>query len=173
MAIDPTATVHEQAFVDDTITLGPRTVIRQFASVTGGTVMGADCSIAPFCMIHGPVFGDRVRLAGGIMIGPGFRVGHDVFIGPNVTFANDSWPRSTKERFRPEAFDGSRWAVIVEDGASIGANSVILPGVRIGARAMIAAGSVVTRDVLPDQIWTKTGDTRPILGSPERMRFAR
>jgi acetyltransferase-like isoleucine patch superfamily enzyme len=50
---------------------------------------------------------------------------------------------------------------------------VILPGVRIGARAMIAAGSVVTRDVLPDQIWTKTGDTRPILGSPERMRFAR
>ena len=103
--------------------------------------------------------------------GPGFKIGSDVFIGPNVTLANDAWPQAKKDGYEPEAFDGTRWAVIVEDGVSIGANAVILPGVRIGKGAMIAAGSVVTRNVPPGALW-KRDRFWPVFSRPKRMRFA-
>lgn len=164
--------IHPLAFVDDTVTLGEGCVVRQFASVTGPTVMGRECSVAPGCMIHGPRFGDFCRLAGGVMMGPGFWIGDGVFIGPNVTLCNDGWPRAYKAGFEPEAFDGSRWAVIVESGASIGAGAVVLPGVRIGADAMIAAGAVVRSDVPRNHLYVADGDVRPITRAPERMRFA-
>lgn len=163
--------IHELAHVDSSVKIGEGTVIRQFASVTGGTVLGRDCSVAPGCMLHGPVFGDRCRLAGGVMMGPGFRIGDGVFIGPNVTFCNDAWPRTHKQGFDPRAFDGRRWAVIVEDGASIGANAVVLPGVRIGAGAMIAAGEVVTGDVPAGHLY-RGGVSRKFHREPERMRWA-
>jgi UDP-2-acetamido-3-amino-2,3-dideoxy-glucuronate N-acetyltransferase len=64
----------------------------------------------------------------------------DVFIGPNATFTNDIFPRS---KHYPSAFG----KILVRTGASIGANATILPGVTIGARAMVGAGAVVTRSV--------------------------
>ena len=164
--------IHPKACVASEATIGEGTVIRQFASVTGGTVLGRDCSVSPFAMLHGPVIGDRCRISGGVMMGPGFLIEDDVFIGPNVTLANDAWPRADKAGYRPEEFDGTRWAVIIEDGASIGANSVILPGVRIGTHAMVAAGSVVTRDVPPAALWSG-GSWRHVDGEKERMRFVR
>lgn len=164
--------IHPQAYVDRTCQIGEGSKVWQFASVTGGTVLGADCSVSPFAMLHGPVFGDRCRISGGVMMGPGFLIEDDVFIGPNVTLANDAWPRAGKAGYRPEQFDGTRWAVIIEDGASIGANTVILPGVRIGARAMVAAGSVVTKDVPPAALWSD-GAWRHVDGEEDRMRFVR
>jgi UDP-3-O-[3-hydroxymyristoyl] glucosamine N-acyltransferase len=151
--------------------IGAGTTIWQFASVTGGTVLGRDCGVSPFAMLHGPVFGDRCRISAGVAMGPGFKIGNDVFIGPNVTFANDAWPLSDKAGYRPEEFNGAQWAVIVEDGASIGANAVVLPGVRIGRKAMVAARSVVTNDVPAGHCW-RDGVCRKILGTPDRMRFA-
>ncbi|MHA2944194.1 acyltransferase [Ralstonia mannitolilytica] len=64
----------------------------------------------------------------------------DVFIGPNVTFSNDSYPRSKQY---PEIFKKT----VIRQGASIGANATILPGITVGKGAMIGAGSVVTKDV--------------------------
>jgi len=86
--------------------------------------------------------GDRVTVKSGVQLWDGITLEDDVFIGPNVTFTNDMYPRS---REYPEEFART----IVSRGASIGANATILPGVTIGANAMVGAGSVVTKDVLP------------------------
>ena len=66
--------------------------------------------------------------------------GNDVFIGPNVTFCNDKFPKSKNKDFMLEG-------VIVRKGASIGANATILPGVEIGEGALIGAGAIVTKNV--------------------------
>jgi acetyltransferase-like isoleucine patch superfamily enzyme len=164
--------IHPLAYVENAV-IGARTRVRQFASVTGGTVLGEDCSVSPFAMLHGPRFGDRCRISGGVMMGPGFLVRNDVFIGPNVTVCNDSWPRVHKDRFDPDAF-ADHPCVVIEDGASIGANAVILPGVRIGAHAMVVAGAVVAADVKAGHLYGLSGAQGPI-GSEDtkvRMRFA-
>lgn len=170
------ADIHDLAFVDDTVSLGEGTVVRQFASVTGGTILGKNCSVAPFCMLHGPVAGDNCRFAGGVMMGNGFRLGNNVFVGPGVVLANDAWPRAHKGGWSADEFsrtpDGDRWAVVVEDGASIGANAVIMAGVRIGEGAMIAAGSVVFHDVPARHLYLGRDDIRPCPEDRERVRFA-
>ena len=81
------------------------------------------------------------------------RLADDGFVGPNATFTNDPFPRS---RQRPERFAETR----VGEGASIGANATILPGVTIGRGAMVGAGAVVTRDVPPNAV---------VIGNPARI----
>lgn len=121
--------------------IGDGTRIWQFVVVLADAVIGRDCNINAHCFIENDVvLGDRVTVKCGVYLWDGLRVGDDVFIGPNVTFTNDPFPRS---RQRPERF----LPTYIEDGASIGAAAVILPGLRIGAGAMVGAGSVVTRDV--------------------------
>jgi hypothetical protein len=84
--------------------------------------------------------GDRVTVKSGVQLWDGISIEDDVFIGPNVTFTNDKFPRSKQYLSNyPET--------IVEKGASIGANATILPGVRIGEGSMIGAGSVITKSV--------------------------
>src|SRR5262249_37062512 len=90
---------------------------------------------------------DRVTIKCGVQIWDGVRLGNDVFIGPNATFTNNIFPRSKEY---PERV----LKTVVEEGASIGANATILPGLRIGYKAMVGAGAVVTRDVPPNAIVT-------------------
>jgi len=104
-----------------------------------------DCAISDDCTIHshawignGVTIGDRCRIQAFAFIPDGVDIGNDVFIGPRVTFTNDKHPPSARM-----AWLGTR----VEDGASIGAGCVILPGITIGKLAQIGAGSVVTKDV--------------------------
>ncbi|MDQ7984410.1 acyltransferase [Pseudomonas sp. G34] len=121
--------------------IGDGSRIWQFVVVLADAVIGRDCNINAHCFIENDVvLGDRVTLKCGVYLWDGLRVGDDVFIGPNVTFTNDPFPRS---RQRPERFLPTH----IEAGASIGAAAVILPGLTIGAGAMVGAGSVVTRDV--------------------------
>ncbi len=171
--IDPSARIHPFALVEDSM-VGPRTSIWQFASVIRGTVLGADCNVASCATLDGPQFGDRCIICQGVAMGPGFRFGCDIFVGPNVTICNDRWPEFNKAGFDVDYFKAGKWAVIVRDGASIGANAVVLPGVIIGERAMVAAGAVVSKDVPADHIYTRDNDLVWI--HPERrrnrMRFA-
>jgi dTDP-4-dehydrorhamnose 3,5-epimerase-like enzyme len=88
-----------------------------------------------------------------VQIWDGIRVEDDVFIGPNVTFTNDQFPRSRK---RPVSYAKTT----VKSGASIGANATILPGLFIGENAMIGAGAVVTRSVPAHAI---------VMGNPGRI----
>lgn len=121
--------------------IGARTRIWAFAHVLPGARVGADCNICDHVFIEGDVvIGDRVTVKSGVQLWDGVRLGNDVFIGPNATFSNDKFPRSRRWQ---EQIPETR----VGDGASIGANATILPGVVIGRKAMIGAGAVVTKDV--------------------------
>jgi acetyltransferase-like isoleucine patch superfamily enzyme len=76
----------------------------------------------------------------------GIRVEDRVFIGPNVTFTNDKYPRS---KSYPNQFQNT----LIKKGASIGAGSIILGGVEIGQNAMIGAGSLVTQNIPSNELW--------------------
>lgn len=172
--IDPTAFIHPKAHVEGA-SIGPRSRVWQFASVIRGAILGADCNVASGACFDGSRAGDRTILCHNLAAGPGFWLGDDVFIGPNVTLCNDAWPRTYKEGFDPARFDGDHWAIVIEDGASVGAGSTVLAGVRIGAGAMIAAGSVVTVNVPAGRLF-RDGHVRGAVdedrGRAMRMRFA-
>ena len=123
--------------------IGEGTHIWQFCVVLPNARIGADCNICSHVFIENDVvIGNRVTVKCGVQIWDGIRIADDVFIGPNVTFTNDPFPRSRKVLAEYPV-------TTIEEGASIGANATILPGLVIGRRAMVAAGAVVTRDV-PD-----------------------
>jgi len=84
-----------------------------------------------------------------------------VFIGHNVTFTNDLFPRSTNPggQLQSEA-DWKCIATHVKRGASIGSSATLLCGITVGERAIIGAGSVVTKDVPPDTV---------VAGNPARV----
>ena len=154
--------VHEKAHVQNA-TIGQGTKVWQFASITGGTILGKECVVWPFAMLDGPRFGDRCKIASGVAMGPGFCFGDDCFVGPNVTVCNDAWPASERTGFDIGAFrSGRRWTVLVGNQVSIGANAVVLPGVTIGHGAMIAAGAVVNRRVPEGYLFKRSGEMAPI-----------
>ena len=128
--------------------VGAGTRIWAFAHVLPGAVIGSDCNICDNVFVENEVVvGDRVTVKCGVQLWDGVRLEDDVFVGPNVTFTNDLFPRSKQY---PEVFGKT----VIERGASIGANATILPGIVIGRSAMIGAGSVVTRSVPPNAIVT-------------------
>lgn len=121
--------------------IGQDTKIWQFCVVLEKAVIGKNCNICAHVLIENDVIiGDNVTVKSGVQLWDGIRIEDNVFIGPNVTFTNDLYPRSKKY---PEKF----LQTIVKKGASIGANATIIPGITIGENAMIAAGSIVTKDV--------------------------
>jgi acetyltransferase-like isoleucine patch superfamily enzyme/dTDP-4-dehydrorhamnose 3,5-epimerase-like enzyme len=145
--------VHPQALCE-TRKVGARTRIWAFAHILPGARIGADCNICDHTFIENDVVvGDRVTVKCGVQLWDGVRIEDDVFIGPNATFSNDRFPRSRK---RPPKF----LATVVKEGASIGANATILPGVTIGRGAMVGAGAVVVESVPPYAV---------VAGNPARI----
>jgi UDP-2-acetamido-3-amino-2,3-dideoxy-glucuronate N-acetyltransferase len=123
--------------------IGNGTKVWQFTVVLPGAVIGRNCNINSHCFIENDVvIGDNVTVKCGVYLWDGMRVENGVFIGPNATFTNDHLPRS---KHYPPKFAQT----LIKEGASIGAGAVLLPGLTIGAHAMIGAGAVVTKDV-PD-----------------------
>jgi UDP-2-acetamido-3-amino-2,3-dideoxy-glucuronate N-acetyltransferase len=134
------ASIHNLADVA-TRSIGPGTRVWQYVVILAGAKIGADCNICAHVLIENDVIvGDRVTIKSGVQLWDGLRVGDDVFIGPNVTFTNDKYPRSKQ-------FPSKFLETIIENGASIGAGAVILPGLTVGQGAMVGAGSVVTKNV--------------------------
>lgn len=145
--------IHKHALVE-TKAIGSRTRIWAFVHVLEGATIGADCNICDHVFIENNVYvGDRVTVKCGVQLWDGVRLGDDVFVGPNATFTNDRMPRSRNLDFVAVRTD-------VRKGASIGANATILPGLIIGEGAMVAAGSVVTRDVPANAL---------VVGNPARI----
>jgi len=145
MPISESARVHALADVA-TCDIGPETRVWQFVVILAGARIGAQCNICAHVLIEGDVqIGDRVTVKSGVQIWDGLRIEDDVFIGPNVSFTNDPFPRSRAAEWK---LMGTR----VGAGASIGAGAVILPGINIGRGAMVGAGAVVTKDVAPGSL---------------------
>lgn len=166
------AFIHPLAHVDATVIIGGGSKVWQFASITRGTVLGIDCSVSPHAMLDGSIYGDRVIISAGFSAGAGFLVGSDVFIAPSVTFCNDMWPSSDKDGYEDAILrGGEQFAVIVGDGATIGANAVILPGVRVGRGSIVAAGAVVDRDLPDGFLWRRNGYLSPVPADRSRMRM--
>lgn len=146
--------IHPAAVVENGVLIGAGTRIWAFAQVMSGATIGVDCNICPHVFIESDVrLGNRVTVKNGVQLWDGIRLEDDVFVGPNATFANDQFPRS-KEHLEqyPET--------VIQQGASIGAAAVILPGRVIGRNAMVGAGAVVTRDVPPNAV---------VVGNPARI----
>jgi len=134
--------------------IGERTRIWAFCNILKNAKIGKECNICDHVFIENDVVvGDRVTVKCGVQLWDGVRLEDDVFIGPNVTFSNDKFPRSKKY---PKEF----LKTIVKKNASIGANATILPGLIIGENAMVGAGAVVTKSVPVNAI---------VLGNPARI----
>ncbi|MEI6949506.1 acyltransferase [Paraflavisolibacter sp. H34] len=121
--------------------IGADTTIWQFAVILKGAVIGSNCNVNCHTFIENDVtIGNNVTVKSGVYLWDGLQVEDNVFIGPNATFTNDKYPRSKQY---PGSFQKTR----LEKGCSIGANATILGGTTIGRYAIVAAGSVVTKDV--------------------------
>lgn len=145
--------VHPSAHVDASASLGAGSKVWINVQIREHASVGSDCIISKDCYIdHHVNIGHRCKLQNSVSVYHGVTLGDDVFVGPNACFTNDRVPR---------AFN-TGWQVtptVVGNGASIGANSTLLCGISIGEYAMVAAGSVVTKDVAPYTL---------VMGNPAR-----
>lgn len=139
------AFIHKLADVQSS-DIGDGTRVWQFSVVLAGAKIGKNCNICAQTFIENDVIvGDYTTIKCGVQLWDGMRVGNNVFIGPNATFANDKHPKSLRGAER-------NWEcrpVIIEDDVAVGANATILPGVKLSRGCTIGAGAVVTKDVLP------------------------
>jgi UDP-2-acetamido-3-amino-2,3-dideoxy-glucuronate N-acetyltransferase len=143
--------IHDRALCEsDDVGAGAR--IWAFAHVMKGAHIGRDCNICDHAFVEsGGWIGDGVTLKNGVMVWNGVRIGDGVFVGPGVVFTNDLRPRSPRSAetgSEARYADEATWLSPTEiaPNASIGARAVILPGITIGAFAMVAAGAVVTKN---------------------------
>lgn len=155
--------IHPSAIVE-TDRIGPRTRVWAFCHVLAGAVLGADCNIGDHTFVEsGAKIGDGVTIKNGNAIWSGVTIEDGAFIGPSVVFTNDRYPRS---RGLPEArhrYETASWLVptLVGRGSTLGAGAIVLAGRTIGPYATVAAGAVVTHDVLAHAL---------VAGQPARRR---
>lgn len=137
-----------------TLNIGNSTTIWQYVVILEKAIIGGECNICSHCFIENDVtIGDRTTIKNGVCLWDGCHLESDVFVGPNVTFSNDKYPRS-----KNYVTDFPR--TVVKQGATIGANATILPGITIGENAIIGAGAVVVSDVPQNAV---------IIGNPGRV----
>jgi acetyltransferase-like isoleucine patch superfamily enzyme len=161
--------IHQLAFVEDAL-IGTEVFVWQFASVIRSSSIGNGTSIGPYTKVDGALIGHNCRIEDHCSINPGTVIGDGVFVGPGVRFCNDLWPSVDKEGFETP----TRPTVIVEDDVSIGANAIILPGIRIGKGALVAAGARVERSIAPGVVYRRTEWSalqRPQDWQKRRMRY--
>ncbi len=143
--IEPTADVSDRA------SIGSGTLVWHLAQVREDAVVGDECIIGRGAYVGpGVRLGNRCKLQNYALVYEPAVVEDGVFIGPAVVFTNDLMPRAVMPDGRLQT--GDDWeavAVVVREGASIGARAVVVAPLTIGRWAMVGAGSVVTRDV-PD-----------------------
>jgi acetyltransferase-like isoleucine patch superfamily enzyme len=146
---------HPSADVEEGASIGDGTKVWHLAHIRSTAQVGAGCVIGRNVYVDADVVvGDLVKVQNNVSVYKGVTIEDEVFVGPCAVFTNDLRPRA----------QNPNWEItptLVRKGASIGANATIVCGVEIGAYAMIAAGSVVTKDVAPYQL---------VAGNPARPR---
>ncbi len=136
--------VHETAVIDKDCIIGTGTKIWHFSHVMTNSILGENCNIGQNVVVSPDVIlGKNVKVQNNVSIYTGVICEDDVFLGPSMVFTNIINPRSAI--LRRDQYQKT----LVKKGASIGANATIICGNQIGAYAMIGAGAVVTKEVLP------------------------
>ena len=129
--------------------IGKDTKVWQFVTILPGAIIGENCNICSHVFIENDVIiGDNVTIKNSSLIFDGVRIENNAFIGPNVTFTNDKMPKSQRHLSKEFLYPQTR----IRSFASIGAGVTILPGVEVGAHALVGAGSLVNKDVEPNTI---------------------
>ena len=143
------------------VKLGRNVRLHGFVNLYGCEI-GDDVKIGTFVEIQkGVKIGNCCKISSHTFICEGVTLEDEVFVGHNVTFTNDRYPRASNENGKLQT--EADWACIrtlVKRGASIGSGATLLCGITIGENAMIGAGGVVTRDVPPDTV---------VAGNPARV----
>lgn len=139
----------DSADVAENAAIGEGSSIWHLAQVREDVRMGVDCVVGRGAYIGtGVVMGDNCKVQNYALVYEPARLGDGVFIGPAVVLTNDHFPRAVNpDGSIKSAHDWEPVGVTIEDGASIGARSVCVAPVTIGAWATVAAGAVVTKDV--------------------------
>lgn len=148
--------IYADVEIGDSFQTGHNVMIREMTKIGNRVVIGTNS------VIDGNVkIGDFVKIETNVYIPTHMIIGNHVFIGPGAVFTNDKYPQRLRDEYEPNG-------PILEDSVTIGANSVVLPGIRIKEGAMVGAGSVITKDV---PSWNfAIGNPAKIFPLPERLR---
>ena len=150
----PGAWVSPHAIIGERVKIGRGTKVWHFVNVIGDDIIGRDCMIASYVQVDPHVkIGDGTRIQPYTVVSTNSQVGKGVFIGANVVITNAKHPPG-KALFK----------TTIEDGAVLGSQIVTLPGITIGARAVIGSGSLVAHDIPAGEVW---------FGSPATFRYGR
>ena len=149
------AFVHPSADVEPGAQVGAGTKIWHIAHIRSSATIGEDCVIGRNVYVDANVaVGSKVKIQNNVSVYQAVTIEDEVFVGPCVVFTNDLRPRA-------QNLDWKITETRVRRGASIGANATLICGIEVGEHAMIAAGSVVTKDVQPYQL---------VAGNPARPK---
>lgn len=148
--------VHPTAIIDEGCKIGKGSKIWHFSHIMSNCTIGENCNLGQNVVVSPDVkLGNNVKVQNNVSIYTGVICEEDVFLGPSMVFTNVINPRSAVNR------KSEYKKTYVRRGASIGANATIICGIEIGAFAFIAAGAVVTKDVLPYAL---------VVGNPARQK---
>jgi acetyltransferase-like isoleucine patch superfamily enzyme len=147
--------IYGDIFIGNNFKTGHHVLIREHTEIGSNIVIGSGSIIDGHTKI-----GNKVKIESQVYIPTHTTIGNKVFIGPGATLTNDRYPQRCRDKYRPEG-------AILEDGVTVGANAVILPGKRIGEGSFIAAGAIVTKDIPP---WTLAkGSNCTLSPLPEKL----
>jgi len=148
--------VHYTTIIDRDVEIGIGSEIWHFCHISSGAKVGKNCTLGDHVYVGNNVeIGNGCKIQNNVFIPTGVIIADNVFVGPSVTFTNIVVPRafiSRKKEYK---------TTIINEGASIGANTVLLSGISVGKYAMIGAGSVVTKSVYDYQV---------VFGNPAKLR---
>jgi len=156
--IGPDSTIRDGTIVYNDVKAGSGLQTGHHALIREQTVLGKDVLVGTQVVIDGATaVGNNVSMQTGVYVPQDTDIGSDVFLGPNATLLNDTYPAISR--------DASLVGPEIKDGARIGANTTILPGVSVGQEAFVAAGAVVTEDVSHKTLAIGVpAETRPLPG---------
>ncbi|MCU4924887.1 N-acetyltransferase [Halobacteria archaeon AArc-dxtr1] len=152
------ATIRAGSIVYGDVTIGDGFATGHDAVIREETTIGDDVLVGTKTVIDGQTsIGSHVSLQTGVYVPTDTTIGDNVFVGPRAVLTNDAYPVRT---------DADLVGPTIEDGASIGANATLLPGVTIGENAFVAAGAVVTDDVPPNTLAVGSPAQTEVLPGP-------
>lgn len=141
--------IYSRTVLGESVQTGHHYLVRERTKIGSKSLIGSNVIIENECKI-----GNNVSIQSGVYIPTYCEIGDNVFLGPNAVLTNDKYIGYKDPRKR--GLEG----VIIEKNASIGANSTILPGIRIGRNVVVGSGAVVTKDVEPGAV---------VVGAPAKV----